>query len=343
MGAHGACGHALLKKVAVCSESMVHSDMVNWLVIGIGDITTKRVIPGILAEPRSAFYGVVTRDLSKAARYPGVRAWTSLEEALEDPAITAVYVASPVALHREQAIQGLRAGRAVLLEKPVGMNYGEAVSIAEAAEETGSPLGIAYFRRLFPKLIRAKQLIAAGAIGRPVLAEACFHGWLESAERAWLQDPALAGGGPLYDTASHRIDALNFVFGAPQWATGLRTNPVHRLGVDEAASISILHAEGVQAQIDVRWNSGIRRDELRFTGTKGEIVLNDFNGPLLRVTNGEGMREEHLPSHENVHYPLIENFVAAVLDGARPVAPVREAIQTDWVTEQVMKASPALM
>ncbi len=316
--------------------------MVNWLVIGIGDVTTKRVIPAILEEPRSSLYGVVTRDPSKAARYPGVKAWTSLNEALADRAITAVYVASPVALHRAQAIASLEAGRAVLLEKPVGMNYAEAVSIAEAAEATGSLLGIAYFRRLFPKLIRAKELLAAGAIGRPALAEASFHGWLESEERAWLRDPALAGGGPLYDTASHRIDALNFVFGAPQWATGLRTNPIHGLGVDEAASISILYGGGVQAEIDVRWNSGIRRDELRFTGTEGEIVLDDFNGPLLRVTNREGTREEQLPSHANVHYPLIENFAAAVLDGVAPVARPREAIQTDWVTEQVMKASPPL-
>lgn len=316
--------------------------LVKWLVIGIGDITTKRVIPGIQAEPRSELYGVVTRDLSKAAQYPGVKAWTSLEEALKDPGVGAVYVASPVALHCKQAIQGLRAGRAVLLEKPVGMNYTEAVSIAEAAEETGSLLGVAYFRRLFPKLIRAKELMAAGAIGRPVLAEACFHGWLESEERAWLRDPALAGGGPLYDTASHRIDALNFVFGAPVWATGLRTNPVHGLGVDEAASVSILYGEGVQAQIDVRWNSGIRRDELRFTGTEGEIVLHDFNGPLLRVTNAAGTREEVLPSHPNVHYPLIENFVSAVVAGAAPVAPIREAMMTDWVTEQVMQASPGL-
>lgn len=316
--------------------------MVNWVVVGIGDVTTKRVIPAIQAEARSELYGVITRDLSKAAAYPGVKAWTTLEEALVDPAVGAVYVASPVALHREQALQGMRAERAVLLEKPVAMNYSEAVSIAEVSEQTGALLGIAYFRRLFPKLIRAKELLAAGAIGTPVLAEACFHGWLESEERAWLRDPALAGGGPLYDTASHRIDALNFVFGAPQWATGLRTNPVHRLGVDEASSISILYAGGVQAHIDVRWNSGVRRDELRFTGTKGEIVLNDFNGPLLRLTNEQGTQEESLPSHPNVHYPLIENFVAAVLDGTAPVATPRDAIQTDWVTEQVMRASPPL-
>ena len=80
---------------------------------------------------------------------------------------------------------------------------------------------MSYFRRLFPKLIRAKELIAEGAIGQPVLVEANCHGWLESEERGWLRDPALAGGGPLYDIGSHRIDAMNFLFGRPRAGDGV--------------------------------------------------------------------------------------------------------------------------
>src|ERR1700723_2415791 len=92
-----------------------------WLVIGIGDITRKRVIPAILSEPRSELYGVVTRDPAKGAAYPGAHIWTSLNDALNDPAVDAVYVASPVALHAEQSIAALRAGKQVLCEKPVAM------------------------------------------------------------------------------------------------------------------------------------------------------------------------------------------------------------------------------
>ncbi|MDQ1469204.1 MAG: hypothetical protein QOJ99_684 [Bryobacterales bacterium] len=195
--------------------------MIRWFVIGIGDVTMKRVIPAILEEPRSEFIGVVTRVPGKAEAFPGVRVWTALEEALQDPAIDAVYVASPVLYHAEQTIASLRAGKHVLCEKPVAMNYREAQAMAAAGNSSGRTLGFAYFRRLFPKLIRAKQLIADGAVGQPVLAEANYHGWLESEERGWLRDPALAGGGPLYDTGSHRIDAMNFLFGAPRRATGL--------------------------------------------------------------------------------------------------------------------------
>jgi hypothetical protein len=65
----------------------------DWLMVGIGDITTKRVIPAILAEPRSVLYGVVSRDRDKGLRYAG-RVWTDLAAALSDPEVDAVYVAT---------------------------------------------------------------------------------------------------------------------------------------------------------------------------------------------------------------------------------------------------------
>ena len=313
--------------------------MLNWLVIGIGDITRKRVLPAILAEPRSRLYALLTRDPRKAEAYSGAVAFTDLAEALCDPAIDAVYVASPVALHAEQTIASLRAGKNVLCEKPVALDFGQAETMAAAARESGRVCGIAYYRRLYPKLMRAKQLIAEGAIGKPVLVEANYHGWLEGPERGWLKDPALAGGGPLYDVGSHRIDACNFLLGKPVRATGLLSNALHELAVEDSATTLIEYSGGVHAVVDVRWNSRIPRDQFRVVGVEGEISLDPLNGPALRFLDGEGrLREEQLPAHANVHYPAVENFVAAVLDGAPVACPIDEAIWTDWVTQQVKDA-----
>ena len=317
--------------------------MLNWLVIGIGDITRKRVLPAILAEPRSCLYALLTRDLRKAEAYPSALAFTDLSEALSDPAIDAVYVASPVAMHAVQTIASLRAGKHVLCEKPVALDYAQAESMLAAAREatvkSGRLCAIAYYRRLYPKLIRARALIAEGAIGQPVLAEANYHGWLESPDRGWLKDPALAGGGPLYDVGSHRIDACNFFFGRPLRATGLLSNALHDLAVEDSATTLVEYAGGLHAVIDVRWNSRIQRDQFRIVGTEGEIDLSPLNGPPLRLLNSDGkLLEEQLPTHANVHYPLIENFVSAVLDGTPLACPIDQAIWTDWVTQQV-KAS----
>jgi 1,5-anhydro-D-fructose reductase (1,5-anhydro-D-mannitol-forming) len=309
---------------------------VNWLVVGIGDITRKRVIPAILTETRSVLRGVVTRDVKKAEAYPGVAAWATLDAALaDDDGIDAIYVASPVVFHAEQTIAALKAGKHVLCEKPVAMNYAQAEAMVVAADEAKRMFGVAYYRRFYLKLVRAKELIAAGAIGQPVFGEGIYHGWLESEERGWLRDPMMAGGGPLYDVASHRIDALNFLFGRPERATGLRSNAVHALEVEDSATAVISYAGGVHAVVDARWNSRVGRDEFRVVGTEGAIEMTPLNGPEIRWPGGV----EQLPVATNAHLPLIENFVAAVSDGAALVSPGREAVWTDWVTEQVMRAS----
>ena len=307
--------------------------MVNWVVVGVGDITKKAVIPAIEAEERSVLYGVVTRDLRKAEAYPGVKAWETLDEALQDDKVDAVYVASPVFLHVSQTIAALRAGKHVVCEKPVAMNYAEASAMVEEAKRAGRLFGVAYYRRGYPKLQRAKELIASGAIGKPLFVEAVYHGWLESEERGWLRDPKVAGGGPLYDVASHRIDACNYLFGKPERAVGLRSNAVHELKVEDSATVLIGYAGGVHAVVDARWNSRVARDEFRVVGTEGEMVLTPLNGGSIRWPDGE----EELPTETLRHLPVIRNFVAAVLDGGPLMCAGDEAVWTDWVTEQVMR------
>ena len=307
--------------------------MLNWAVIGAGDIARCRVIPAIQAEPRSRLHALVTRDPAKAADY-GVAAYTDLETALADPEIGAVYVATPVALHAPQSMAALRAGKHVLCEKPVGLNYAEACAMRDAARTTGRSLAIAYYRRFFPKVLRAKELIEKGVIGRPVLAEANCHSWLPDEARGWLTRRAMAGGGPLYDIASHRIDVLNFLFGKPARVAGLLSNVVHRMDVEDSATVVIDYESGVRGIVDARWNSHVYRDQCRIAGTGGEINLDPLSGPELRLPDG---LIEQLPAHENVHYPLIENFVGAILDGGVPVSSIETAIETSWITEQVKR------
>ncbi len=316
----------------------------HWVVAGIGDIARKRVIPAIQAEPRSMLYGFVTRDPAKAKAYPGARTWPAVDEAVADPAVDAIYIALPVAMHADAAIAALRAGKHVLCEKPMAINFAQAERmVAEGrassrafGRASGRLFGVSYYRRLYPKLIRAKQLIAEGAIGRPLLAEANCHGWLEIEGREWLSDPVLAGGGPLYDTASHRIDAMNFFFGKPERACGLLSNAVHRIGVEDSATVLMQFSGGVHAVVDVRWNSRVPRDQFRIIGEDGEIGLDPLNGPELRVAS----RVEILPPHPNLHYPIVENFVDAVvaIDPGRLACPAEQASWVDWTIEQVVSA-----
>jgi 1,5-anhydro-D-fructose reductase (1,5-anhydro-D-mannitol-forming) len=305
--------------------------MLSWLVAGIGDITRKRVLPAILAEPRSRLAGIVTRDPAKAAAY-GVPSWTDLPAALAACGAQAVYIATPVFLHAPQTIAALRAGRHVLCEKPMALSFSEAESMVKAADECGRKLGIAYYRRMYAKVERARQLIGGGAIGRPLIAEATAHDWFNplGTPRAWLADPAQAGHGPLRDIASHRIDLMNYLFGKPVRVAGFLSTLVQPLQVEDSATVMIGYDSGARGVVDVRWNSHIARDEFRVRGTDGEINLSPLNCPTLVYPGGS----ESVAAPENLHYPCVEDFVTSVLRGLEPTSNGASALFTEWVMDR---------
>jgi predicted dehydrogenase len=213
------------------------------------------------------------------------------------------------------------------------MDYAEARTMVEAAKAAGRALGIAYYRRTYPAVHRAKELLASGAIGRPVLAEISAHDWFnaEDGKRLWLVDPQMAGGGPLFDIGSHRIDLLNFIFGEPRAVTGQLSTVIHQRPVEDSATVLIEYPGGVRGVVDVRRHCRVGRDEFRITGSDGVIHLSPLNEGRL-VCNG---RAEHHPPHANLHYPCVANFVDHVLDGAPLLASGESSAWTDWVTEQV--------
>src|SRR5215472_7053629 len=87
--------------IAVRLKHVKIERMLRWLVVGVGDIAVKRVIPALGDEPRSRLAGIVTRDAAKAAPLD-IPAFASVGEALSDAAFDAVYVATPVFLHAPQ-------------------------------------------------------------------------------------------------------------------------------------------------------------------------------------------------------------------------------------------------
>jgi predicted dehydrogenase len=210
--------------------------------------------------------------------------------------------------------------------------------MVEEARRLGRTLGVAYYRRFYPKLLKAKELIASGVIGRPLLAELIHHVSLAPEEvtaHPWLFDPAVAGGGPLYDVGSHRLDVLNFLFGRPLRASGLLSSSGAPGVVEDSAVVLAEYENGVRGIVDVSWRSSERRDECRILGSSGELRLTPLNGPKIEWPGGE----EELPMHANPHLPCIANFVSAVQSGEEPVSSGETASWTDWVTEQAVQSS----
>lgn len=309
--------------------------MVRWLLAGIGDIARKRVLPAIQAEPRSKLVGLVTRDATKALPY-GVPAWSDLDAALAECDANAVYISTPVHMHARQAIAALSAGKDVLCEKPMALQYSDAVEMRRTADATGRILGIAYYRRMYPKVARAKERIEKGAIGRPVFVEATSHDWFypENGFRSWLTQPEFAGAGPLYDIACHRIDLMNYLFGKPCRVSAHLSTLVQPIAAEDNATVLIEYESGVRGVVDVRWHSRVARDEFRIRGTDGELDLSPLNGPLLAGPGGE----EQLPAADNLHYPCVEDFVNAVLYRTPPRSTAATALDAEWVISRALLA-----
>jgi predicted dehydrogenase len=127
----------------------------------------------------------------------------------ERPDLDLVSIASPHTLHYEQAVAAMEAGAHVHLEKPMVTDLGDARDLIDRAAAADLTLGVGYQRHFDPRFRELRRVIDDGRIGEPHMA-ACHleQLWIAANHDRWRGDPALSGGGQLYDSGSHLLDAL---------------------------------------------------------------------------------------------------------------------------------------
>jgi predicted dehydrogenase len=208
-------------------------ETVNWGIIGVGDVTEVKSGPAFYKSEHSSLVAVMRRNADKAADYArrhGVQKWYSnASELINDPRVDAVYIATPPDSHAAYAIEAMRAGKPVYVEKPMARNSAECQKMLEVSEQTGMPIWVAYYRRSLPAFLRAKELIESGEIGKPLMVVIKLH--KQAAERClakedmnWRVNSDIAGAGHFFDLASHQFDYLDFVFGRVTEVEGKAVN-----------------------------------------------------------------------------------------------------------------------
>jgi predicted dehydrogenase len=301
-------------------------DVVRWGLIGCGDIAAKRVADALRRSAGSALVAVARARKELAADFAerhGARRWHDDWQALlRDDEVDAVYVATPVHLHAEQAVAAAGAGKHVLCEKPMALDVAGGERMLAAARANGVRLGVAYYRHHYPVIARLRQLIGSGEIGEPVL------GHVQAFERfdlppdhprAWFLRRSEAGGGPMADFGCHRVEVLLDLLGRVAEAQGFPDNVLFReRDVEDTFVARLRFRNGAIAVLTVTHAAYERRDTLEIFGTRGSAYVGVLNQGDLRVVTSGGVREErHLP-HANLHQPLVEDFVAAVREGRDP-------------------------
>ena len=308
---------------------MSDTGALGWAVLGCGDITEKRGAPAIVAQEQSRLVGFHSRTAARAeefARRFGAERWTTdRAELLADPAVTAVYVATEHHRHHDDVLAAAEAGKHVLCEKPLAMSAEEGRRMIDACNAAGVALQVAYYRRYYPKMVKMKELLDAGAIGDPVTASIHLAGRLapEQASNAgpygigWRVNAAHSGGGALVDTGSHRLDLLCWLLGEPDRVAAFAERLELPIQASDMETILIRMRSGPHVVTRHGYRSP-SPDEFEITGTLGTLSATPVDGPGLRLRVGGREESWELPKHENVHFPLFDDFARRVTAGESP-------------------------
>lgn len=143
----------------------------RWGIIGCGAVTERKSGPAYQKTPGFELAAVMRRDAALAADYArrhGVPRWFDDADALiADPAIDAVYVATPPDTHLHYALKVAAAGKPCCVEKPMAPSHAECLAMVEAFARAGQPLFVAYYRRSLPRFEQVRRWLAEGRIGAP--------------------------------------------------------------------------------------------------------------------------------------------------------------------------------
>lgn len=311
--------------------------MLGWGVLGCGDITDKRGAPAINAQENSRLVNVQSRTQTQAedfARRHGAPRWTTVRaELLADSEVQAVYVATEHYRHCEDVIAAAEEGKHVLCEKPMANSVDECQRMIAACAGNGVALQIAYYRRYYPKMLRMKELLDLGAIGEPVTAHIHLSGRLNRESIApgnWRLNAELSGGGALVDTGSHRLDLLCWLLGEPDRVAAFAECREMPIEAPDMETLLIRMVNGVHVTTRHGFRTG-SRDEFEIVGTAGTLSATPVDGPGLTLRTAKGEETWDLPKHENVHFPLIDDFARRIDAGLPPLYTGEDGMQASRI------------
>jgi predicted dehydrogenase len=303
--------------------------MIGWGVIGVGNVTEVKAAPVVFRSADSDVVHVMRRDADRArdfAQRHGVDRWsTDAQSLIHDPNVTAVYIATPTDTHHQYAIAAARAGKHVLVEKPMALSATEARRMVEAADANSVHLWVAYYRRALPRFGKIRDLLDAGALGRVLSVHTTWRKPTDFTN--WRWNPQHNRGGEFYETACHTLDALDWLLGPATDAAGVTSPDTHAV----SASYRFTDVTGSGS-----WTFGTPDsvEETVLVGTRGVLTFASFAPTPIRITTEAGVETHEIPDPPHVHGPL----VATILDELHGTGTCPSTGHTALRTAEVMDA-----
>jgi len=294
---------------------------IRWGIIGCGDVARKRVAAAIQQETGSELVAVNRRDQAKLREFRDdfnvPQAFESASDLIASPDIDAVYIATPVNLHRPQTLAAAAAGKHVLVEKPMAMSVAECDEMIAACSEHDVRLGVAFYRPFYPVVRRMRELVEAGNIGRVLSVSAVTStpfALSPDEDGYWRVIPEQGGGGALMDIGSHRLDLFLQLFGPVRGIKAFCSTVAANYDADDAVTAVLQFESGVLGSLQCYFGANTDPDEFAILGTTGRLVSRPLNaGELVIERRSEQTVESH-PPDSNFNAPLIADFVSAILE-----------------------------
>ena len=224
----------------------------------------------------------------------------------------------------------------------MAINIEQCQKMINCAVDNNLKLGIAYYRRCFPNVVRLKELIAERMLGDIIYVDMKFQEYYcpqENSQQYWRVLPEKAGGGVSFDVGSHRLDVLNYLFGNIKQISSQKTNLAHDYPAEDTATffMELENFNSAPAVLNVSWACKNTIDSLVITGSDAIASIANLSEAELKVIGSSGIDIDVLPKTKNVHIPIVEDFVHAVESDGTPVCDGLEGLKTNIHLESILE------
>lgn len=313
---------------------------INWGIIGAGGISSRfaKVLAGAEGMAVRAVYNRhIERAEALAGNFPGCLAFDRLEDLLAVEGIDAVYIGVTNDVHLPMAIECMKAGKAVLCEKPMAMTAADAREMIACARDSKVLLMEAMWTRFLPAYRQVKRWVDEGRIGKVRLIEAsfCFRGPDDPENRLYRKE---LGGGALYDIGVYCVEFITGLLGRPDRVTGALHMGLS--GVDEISVVNMIYDGGA---IGTATSSIVLQAPARVNiyGEKGSVrIPPDFSRAdkaLLYAEDGT-LLEEFTEGFEDGFIYQINHFGGLIRDGKKEsdIMPLSDTLDCALIFDEVL-------
>jgi predicted dehydrogenase len=334
-------------------------------IIGGGNIsdTHARAAQEINGAKITAIHGTNQEKSARLAQTYGAKLFDDFEAFLSHRPMELVLIGSPSGVHAEQGIAAARHGLHVLVEKPIDINTERADALIAECDRARVKLGVFFQDRVAPGILKLKQLIDAGRIGKPILVSGRVK-WYRPPEyysgSRWRGTLALDGGGALINQGVHTVDLLLWLMGDIERVYAKVKTALHTIESEDTVVATLEFASGAVGTLEVATSAypGYNR-RVEITGSEGTIILEQDRiiaadlHPVAQtsvcdslVDLVEPIKESSNPaatspvvSDVSGHKKIIEDFLHAIETDCEPLCDGREGRRSVELVQAIYESS----